>query len=97
MRDFIRDGAKEYRKDTVRGETEIFRWLFSVIGEALLIVPIILVLLFLGRFIQGFRDENPKEENSQSNWAVIRKEQEDDKQIAVGIHNLIYEDGAERL
>ena len=24
MRDFIRDGAKEYRKDTVRGETEIF-------------------------------------------------------------------------
>ena len=42
-------------------------------------------------------NENPKEENSQSNWAVIREEQEDDKQIAMGIHNLIYEDGTERL
>ena len=78
MRDFIRDGAKEYRKDTVRGETEIFP-------------------LAVQRYWRGFRDGNPKEENSQSNWAVIREEQEDDKQTAMGIHNLIYEDGTERL
>ena len=86
------------QKNTEKTQSEerqrSFRWLFSVIGEALLIVPIILVLLFLGRFIQGFRDGNPKEENSQSNWAMIR---EDDKQTAMGIHNLIYEDGTERL
>ena len=89
------------QKNTEKTQSEerqrSFRWLFSVIGEALLIVPIILMLLFLGRFIQGFRDGNPKEENSQSNWAVIREEQEDDKQTAMGIHNLIYEDGTERL
>ncbi len=89
------------QKNTEKTQSEerqrSFRWLFSVIGEALLIVPIILVLLFLGRFIQGFRAENPEEENSQSNRAVIRKEQEDDKQTTVGIHNLIYEDGTQWL
>ena len=42
-------GEKDTGKTADPRQEKTFRWYFSVIGEILLIVPIILVLYFLGK------------------------------------------------
>lgn len=69
-----------------------FRWLFSVVGEILLIIPILIVLLLFAHLIQG-RGENNQEASSVTSWIASGEEYTNDRQLTMGFYDSVYEDG----
>lgn len=85
-----------------QSEPKSFRWLFSIIGEVLLIVPILIILMMFGTFLQGRRQEaQDSTEASRAARAFSGKEASCGDTavglIPVGFYDIVYEDGAGRL
>ena len=69
------EAAQQKAPEQDRDRQKSYRWYASVIGEILLIIPIILILLFFGQFIKGLKKEpesTPLAESSQSGLAEER-------------------------
>lgn len=71
----MQEETRQKAPDQDRDRQKSYRWYASVIGEILLIIPIILILLFFGQFIKGLKKEpesTPPAESSQSGMAGER-------------------------
>ena len=79
-----------------QGNKKSFRWVFSVIGEVLLVIPIVIILLFFGMFIQG-RQSDPVQDSSVRAEGVWEEAEHHDQQTAMGCDDIIYEDGIGRI
>ena len=75
-----------------QGNKKSFRWVFSVIGEVLLVIPIAIILLFFGIFIQG-RQSEPVHESSVKAECLWEEAEHHDQQITMGFYDILYEDG----
>lgn len=93
----------EQKKDTKKQpESKSFRWLLSIIGEVLLIVPILIILIMFGTFLQDRRQgAQNSQEASRAAQAFSGKEASCGDTavgfIPLGFYDSVYEDGPGRL
>ena len=78
------------------GKKKSFRWIFSVIGEVLLVIPIAIILLFFGMFIQD-RQLEPVQDSSVRAEGVWEEAEHHDQQTPMGCDDIIYENGIGRI
>lgn len=94
MKGCTRKMEEEKEKKNGDHPKKSFRWVLSIIGEVLLVIPIAVILLLFGMFIQ----ERQQETQDSSVWAeYVWEEEEDDRQFPMGFDAHVYEDDAGRL